>query len=86
MGLTWDEFLKLATIITNLDDPIYYFDTKEIEIKEKNRRVAAAAKDYLELFNDPKYIEFMNEVRLSLTNVIIIFKVNNSLGIITCNT
>ena len=76
MGLTWDEFLKLATIITNLEDPIYYFDRKEIEIKEKNRRVAAAAKDYLELLNDPKYLEFMNEVRLSLTNVIIIFKVN----------
>ena len=65
MGLTWDEFLKLATIITNLDDSIYYFDKEEIEIKEKNRRVATAAKNYLEFFNEMKYIHFMNEVRIS---------------------
>ena len=74
MGLTWDEFLKLATIITNLDDSISYFNRTKKEIKENNQRVAAAAKDYLEFFEDLKYIQFMNEVRISLTNVIIIFQ------------
>ena len=69
MGLTWDEFLKLATIITNLDDSIYYFDDEKIEIKEKNRRVAAAAKDYFEFFNDFKYMQFMEEVRISFTKI-----------------
>ena len=66
MGLTWDEFLKLATIITNLDDSMYYFDDQKIEIKEKNRRVAAAAIQYNEFFNDLKYIQFINEVRIVL--------------------
>ena len=75
MGLTWDEFLKLASIITNLDDSIYYFDSTEIGIKERNRRVSAAAKDYLEFFNDVKYIQFMDEVRISFTNIIIISQV-----------
>ena len=69
MGLTWDEFLKLATVITNLADSIYYFDKEEIEIKEKNRKVAAAAKDYLEFFNDLKYMQFMEEVRISFTKI-----------------
>ena len=69
MGLTWDEFLKLATIITNLDDSISHFDKEEIEIKEKNRRVATAAKNYLEFFNELKYIQFMNEVRISFTKM-----------------
>ena len=67
MGLTWDEFLKIASVITNLwFHSINYFDER-IEIKEKNRRVAAAAEDYLEIFNDLKYLQFMNEVRTSLT-------------------
>ena len=74
MGLTWEEFLKLATVITNLNYSIYYFDRTKKEIKAKNQRVAAAAKDYLEFFEDLKYIHFMNEVRISLTNVIIIFQ------------
>ena len=74
MGLTWDEFLKLATVISNLDDSIYYFNRTKKEIKENNQRVAAAAKDYLEFFQDLKYIHFMNEVRISLTYVIIIFQ------------
>ena len=69
MGLTWDEFLKLATVITNLNLSIYYFDDEKIEIKEKNRRVAAAAKNYFEFFNDLKYLQFMNEVRTSLTKL-----------------
>ena len=69
MGLTWEEFLKLASIITNLNVSIFYFDDKKIEIKEKNRRVAAAAKDYLEFFNDFKYMQFMEEVRISLTKI-----------------
>ena len=74
MGLTWDEFLKLATVISNLDDSIYYFNRTKKEIKENNQRVAAAAKDYLEFFEDLKYIQFMNEVRISLTNVIIMLQ------------
>ena len=67
MGLTWDQFLKLATIISNLNVSIFYFDDKKIKIEEKNRRVAAAAKDYLELFDDLKYMEFMTNVRISFT-------------------
>ena len=70
MELTWDEFLKLATIITHLDDSIFYFDSKELGIKEKNRRVAAAAKNYLEFFNDLKYMHFMKEVRISFIKMI----------------
>ena len=69
MGLTWDEFLKLATVITNLYHSIYYFDKEEIDIIEKNGRVAAAAKDYFEFFNDFKYMQFMNEVRISFTKI-----------------
>ena len=75
MGLTWEEFLKLASVITNLEDSIYYFDTKEINIEEKNRRVAAAAKNYLEFFTDLKNLQFMNEIRISLTSLIIIFQI-----------
>ena len=66
MRLTWDEFLELASVISNLTIPINNFNSKEIEFKEKKRRVIGAAKDYLEFFNDFKYIEFMNEVRKSL--------------------
>ena len=69
MGLTWDEFLKLATIINNLAFPIFYFNKEQIGIKEKNRRVAAAAKDYFEFFNELKYTQFMEEVRISFTKI-----------------
>ena len=80
MVLTWEEFLKLATIITNLKDSIYFFDDQEIEIEEKNRRVAAAAINYKEFFNDLKYLQFMNEVRISLTkNLLAVFKDNKRL-------
>ena len=65
MGLTWDEFLKLATIITNLHDSLYYFNKTEKEIIEKNWKVAAAATNYKEFFNDLKYMQFMNVVRIS---------------------
>ena len=65
MALTWDEFLQLAAIVTNLDNSIYYFEEQEIDIKEKNRRVNAAAKKYQEFFSDLKYIQFMKEVRIS---------------------
>ena len=65
MGLTRDEFLKLATVIFNLAMSITDCDSEEIEIKEKNRRVREAARDYLEFFYDLKYMEFMNEVRIS---------------------
>ena len=77
MGLTWDEFLNLATVLTNLNDSIYDFASEKIGIKEKNRRVAAAAKDYLEFFNDFKYMRFMEKVRTSFSNVIIIFQIIN---------
>ena len=76
MGLTWDEFLKLATIITKLDDSIEYFESKT-SVKEKNRRVTEAAKEYLKFFNDLKYVQFMNEVRKSLTYVIISVRYKN---------
>ena len=67
MVLTWEEFLKLATIITNLNNSIYNVDDEKIEIEEKNRRISAAAINYQEFFNDLKYIHFMNEVRISFT-------------------
>ena len=66
MGLTREEFLQLATVITNLKDSIGYFNLDpEIDIKEKNRKVAAAAINYNEFFNDLKYMKFMDEVRFS---------------------
>ena len=78
MGLTWDEFLKLATVITNLDESLYYFDIEGIDIKEKNRRVVTAAMNYKEFFNDLKYMQFMDEVRKSfIKNVITMFEVIN---------
>ena len=69
MGLTWDEFLKLATIIDNLVEPIYDFDNENIETKEKNRKISEAAKEYLEFFNDSKYLQFMSQLRISLTKI-----------------
>ena len=66
MGLTWDDFLLLAATVTNLGNSIAIFIlSPEIDIEEKNRRVSAAAKDYLEFLKDLKYVKFMNEVRLS---------------------
>ena len=68
MGLTWEEFLKLATVITNLDYSIdLCVNNEDIEIEELNRRVATIAKDYLDFFNDLKYMQFMEEVRISFT-------------------
>ena len=66
MGLTWEDFLKLASVISSLRRPIHDLNSEKIEIKEKNRRVSVAAKAYLEFFNDLKYVEFMNDVRISL--------------------
>ena len=66
MALTWEEFLQLATVVTYLGDSIWYFkQDAEIDIKEKNRKVTAAAISYREFFNDLKYIKFMDEVRIS---------------------
>ena len=68
MGLTWEQFLQSATVVTNLKDSIGYFNLDpEIDIKEKNRKVAAAAINYKEFFNDLKYMKFMDEVRISFT-------------------
>ena len=70
MRLTWEDFLQLAAVVTNLRDSIenFYF-APEDDIKEKNRKVAASAKNYKEFFNDLKYMKFMNEVRLSFTKL-----------------
>ena len=65
MGLTWDDFLKLAAVITSLHDSIYYFDDTESEIKGKHRRVEAAALTYKDFFQDLKYSDFMKVVRIS---------------------
>ena len=65
MGLTWDDFLKLTVVITNLHDSIKYFKSSQIDIKEKHRRVAAAAQRYKEFFTDLKYSDFMKVVRIS---------------------
>ena len=70
MGLTWDEFLKLATVITNLAQSLANFGNDDIGIKEKNRKVVAAAKNYEEFFNDLKYMEFMEKVRISFTKIL----------------
>ena len=69
MGLTWDEFLILITLIENLALLMYNFNDDEIGMKEKNRIVATAAINYKEFFNDLKYIQFMNEVRISLEKI-----------------
>ena len=65
MALTWEEYLQLAAVVTNLDDSIYYFDDEKIEIKEKNRRVTSAAKKYQKLFTNFRYMKFKEEVRIS---------------------
>ena len=65
MGLTWEEYLQLAAVIKNLTDSIDFFDKEEIEIKEKNQRVFAAANKYQEFFSDVKYMKFMEELRIS---------------------
>ena len=65
MGLTWDEYLQLTAVIKNLAVSIAYFDEEEIEIKEKNRKVAVAAREYQEFFSDLKYMNFMEELRTS---------------------
>ena len=70
MGLTWEDFLQLATVVTNLFRSIAYFNVgQKIGIKERNRKVAAAAINYREFFNGLKYMKFMDEVRLSFTKL-----------------
>ena len=54
MTLTWKEFLNLAAVVQNLNEPLENFFYKRIDIKELNRRVAKAAQDYLDLFKDAK--------------------------------
>ena len=73
MGLTWDEYLNLVTVITNLWKPIADFKNKDLGIKEKNRRVAAAAINYKEFLNDLKYMQFMEDVRISSTKILLLF-------------
>ena len=71
MGLTWEEFLQLAAVLTNLRNSIKNFNLDpQIDIKEKNRRVAAAAFNYQEFFNDLKYIQFMEKIRISCTKIL----------------
>ena len=64
MTLTWKEFLNLAAVVQILNEPIYNFFKKLIDINELNRRVAKAAQNYLALFKDAKYIEFTNTIRI----------------------
>ena len=65
MELTWEDFLGLAAIITHLYNTIESFRSVKIDIKEKHRRVEAAARNYQELFKVSKYVEFMKKVRIS---------------------
>ena len=65
MALTWDDFLKFAAVITSLENSIYYFDDTEIEVEEKDRRVAEATQTYQEFFLDAKYSDFIKEVGIS---------------------
>ena len=65
MELTWEDFLGLAAIITNLYNTIGSFQSVKIDIKEKHRRVEAAARNYQELFKESKYVNFMKKVRIS---------------------
>ena len=67
MALTWEEYLQLAAVVTNLDDWIIYYGDEKLEIKEKNRRVTAAAQKYQEVFNNYTYMDFTEEVRISLS-------------------
>ena len=82
MALSFDEFLKLASVTRKLYRSIYYFgnavdsddsdadsDFDEPEMDRKNQIVAAAAIDYLELFKDAKYFKFLEEVRISSTKI-----------------
>ena len=64
MTLTWKEFLNLAAVVQNLREPIKNFVDKKIDIKELNRRVAKAAKDYLDLLKDSKYMDFADTMRI----------------------
>ena len=73
MALTFEEFLQLAAVVTTLEDSIYYSDGYKIDIKAKSRRVAASAKKYQDFFNDLKYMQFMEELRISFTKIYIIF-------------
>ena len=68
MTLTWKEFLNLAAVVQILNEPIYNFFKKLIDINELNRRVAKAAQNYLDLFKDAKYIEFTNTIRIGSNN------------------
>ena len=65
MGLAWDDFLKLAAIVTNLDNSIGYFKISRVDMEEKNRRVLVAAQKYQEFFENCNCSEFMKQVRIS---------------------
>ena len=66
MKLTWDDFLNLASIVTNLYESICDFNEQEITIQQKNRRVADTANEYRNFFKDSKYFEFIKIVGISL--------------------
>ena len=65
MGLTWDEFLNLAAVITNLHDSIFY----HVDAKIEHRRVATAAQRYKDFFKHLKYSDFMKVVRTCLKTI-----------------
>ena len=71
MGLTWEDFLQLAAVVTNVRDSIGNFSREpKLDIKEKNQKVAAAAVNYREFFNAFKYMRFMEKVRISFTKIL----------------
>ena len=82
MALTFDEFLKLASVTRKLYRSISYFrnavvsddsdadsDFDEPQMDKKDQIVAASATAYLELFKDSKYLKFLEEVRISSTKI-----------------
>ena len=65
MKLTWEEFLKLVSIVRNLFDSISKYNKQKIDIKEKTRRIALAVNECRKLFKDSKFVEFTETFRIS---------------------
>ena len=65
MRLTWDDFLKLAAVITNLRNSILDFGFPLSKLVEKRRGILAAVQRYQDFFKDSKYSECMEKIRIS---------------------
>ena len=70
MKLIWDDFLNLASIVTNLYESICDFYEEEFTIQQKHRRVADTANEYRNFFKDSKYFEFIKIVRIRLKYIL----------------